>query len=96
MMRSETELVLTLLAYALAAGSSLLIGYLAWRKSRSPRRHYYPHQRGQQRKDVWGWEYNSRDWLNLSAEARLKHSAAPTRSGVRYPLRPLNGCPGQL
>jgi len=57
MTRSETELVLSLLAYALAVGSSLLMGYLAWRRIRSDRRDFqHPLQREQQRKSVWGWE----------------------------------------
>jgi hypothetical protein len=46
MTQSETELVLTLLVYALAVGSSLLIGYLAWRKIRPHSRQYqYPGQK---------------------------------------------------
>jgi hypothetical protein len=57
MTQSETELVLSLLAYAVAVGATVLMGYLAWRKIRSNRRHcQYPHQREQQRKSVWGWE----------------------------------------
>ena len=35
MTRTENELLLNLLAYVLAAGCSLLIAYLGWRKIRS-------------------------------------------------------------
>ena len=45
MTRLETAQVLTLLAYALAAGASLLIGYLAWRKIRRQGPYEYPGER---------------------------------------------------
>jgi hypothetical protein len=57
MTQSETELALSLLAYVLAAGASLVIGYLAWRKIRPHRGHYQClREREEQRKRAWGWE----------------------------------------
>jgi hypothetical protein len=57
MTQTETELALSILAYALAAGASLLVGYLAWRKIRPNRKHYqYLREREEQRKRAWGWE----------------------------------------
>jgi hypothetical protein len=54
---AETEFALALLAYALAAASTAVIGYLAWRKIR-PHRHQYRHHQPQDAhpKGVWGWE----------------------------------------
>ena len=58
MTAAETQLCLTLLAYAVAVASSLVIGYLAWRKIRPHRRdyRYHQHQDGHDHKGVWGWE----------------------------------------
>ena len=43
-MRSDTELMLALIAYAMAGVSTILVAYLAWRKIR-PRRHDYRYHR---------------------------------------------------
>jgi hypothetical protein len=54
---AETQLCLTLMAYALATASTLVIGYLAWRKIRPHRHRYHYHQgRNDHQKGVWGWE----------------------------------------
>ena len=54
---AETQTCLVITVYGLASASSLLIGYLAWRKLRPHRRRYNYHQdRGGHRKGLWGWE----------------------------------------
>jgi hypothetical protein len=54
---AETQLILSLVAYALAAVSTFLIGYLAWRKIRPHRHRYRYHQnRNGHQKGLWGWE----------------------------------------
>jgi cytochrome oxidase assembly protein ShyY1 len=54
---AETQLCLTLMAYGLATASTLVIGYLAWRKIRSRRHRYNYHQaRNGHQKGVFGWE----------------------------------------
>jgi hypothetical protein len=45
------------MVYGLATASTLVIGYLAWRKIRPHRHHYHYHQdRNAHPKGVWGWE----------------------------------------
>jgi cytochrome oxidase assembly protein ShyY1 len=54
---AETQLCLTVMVYGLATASTLVIGYLAWRKIRPHRRRYHYHQgRNGHQKGVWGWE----------------------------------------
>jgi hypothetical protein len=54
---AETQLCLTLMAYSLATASTLVIGYLAWRKIRPHRHHYrYHDDRDGRHKGLWGWE----------------------------------------
>ena len=54
---ADTQLILSFAAYGLAAVSTLLIGYLAWRRIRPHRQRYRYHQdRDGHQKGVWGWE----------------------------------------
>ena len=54
---AESQFALGLMLYGLAAASTFLFGYLAWRKIR-PRRHRYRYHRDRNghQKGVFGWE----------------------------------------
>jgi hypothetical protein len=54
---AETRIVLILAVYGMATASTLVIGYLAWRKIRLRRHRFHSHQAPDgHRKGVWGWE----------------------------------------
>jgi len=86
-MRSDTELMLALIAYAMAAVSTILVAYLAWRKIR-PRRHDYRyHRTGTSIRKRWGLNDSGvGDSLNSSASLDLPRGLLLARSVRRAAL----------